>query len=259
MMRALLVLALLVGVASAQPSTAPSTDPAIALREANAAATAGDWARVSASWSRCSRVSSSARISPRRTGSPASRRCSRNRPSYTAADGHFLAYLASISTRSSIPRCIRRRSSRSSPTCARAIGRARAASEDAKRYAVLAAAAGRAVPERRQRRASSSAACSARSRSRTSRPTSCCARGASSRRARSARRSDATAATSRDRIQQRCADAACAQYRGRCRAHRHLRVWRVRRCPRLSSRRTRALARAVRQLNKRRRGCSACS
>jgi len=47
-MRALVLLVLLAGSALAQPSVEPSADPAIALREANAAATAGDWAAVSA-------------------------------------------------------------------------------------------------------------------------------------------------------------------------------------------------------------------
>ena len=93
MMRALLVLALLVGVASAQPSTAPSTDPAIALREANAAATAGDWARVSAIVE-----SLLARQLERADLGEAHRLAGiaamfAQPPSYTAADGHFLAYL----------------------------------------------------------------------------------------------------------------------------------------------------------------------
>jgi len=50
-MRALAAVAIIVGLAStagAQPAIPPSTDPAVALREANAAATAGDWARVNA-------------------------------------------------------------------------------------------------------------------------------------------------------------------------------------------------------------------
>jgi hypothetical protein len=45
--RALIVVALLARIAAAQPAVEPPTDPAVALREANAAATAGDWARVS--------------------------------------------------------------------------------------------------------------------------------------------------------------------------------------------------------------------
>jgi hypothetical protein len=59
MVLALLTVAVLAGVAAAQPVPAPSdmrgapsvtvpNDPATALREANAAATAGDWSRVSA-------------------------------------------------------------------------------------------------------------------------------------------------------------------------------------------------------------------
>jgi hypothetical protein len=47
-MRALLIVMLVVSSVGAQPAVAPPTDPAVALREANAAATAGDWARVSA-------------------------------------------------------------------------------------------------------------------------------------------------------------------------------------------------------------------
>ena len=47
-MRALAILVLLAGTAAAQPGGVPSVDPAVALRDANAAATAGDWARVSA-------------------------------------------------------------------------------------------------------------------------------------------------------------------------------------------------------------------
>ncbi|HEY5923024.1 MAG TPA: hypothetical protein VIV11_15195 [Kofleriaceae bacterium] len=47
-MRALAIVLVLAGSAAAQPAIAPSSDPAVALREANAAATAGDWARVSA-------------------------------------------------------------------------------------------------------------------------------------------------------------------------------------------------------------------
>src|SRR4051812_33899555 len=47
-MRPLLVLLVVARVASAQPSAEPSSDPALALREANAAAPAGDWARVTA-------------------------------------------------------------------------------------------------------------------------------------------------------------------------------------------------------------------
>jgi hypothetical protein len=46
--RVLLVVLVLVRVAAAQPAVLPPSDPAVALREANAAATAGDWARVSA-------------------------------------------------------------------------------------------------------------------------------------------------------------------------------------------------------------------
>jgi hypothetical protein len=48
MMRALAIIMLLAASAAAQPSVAPPSDPGVALREANAAATAGDWARVSA-------------------------------------------------------------------------------------------------------------------------------------------------------------------------------------------------------------------
>ena len=47
-MRALAVLLLCAGVAHAQPSEQVPADPALALREANAAANAGDWARVAA-------------------------------------------------------------------------------------------------------------------------------------------------------------------------------------------------------------------
>ena len=47
-MRALAILLVLAGSAAAQPNVAPPTDPSVALREANAAASAGDWARVSA-------------------------------------------------------------------------------------------------------------------------------------------------------------------------------------------------------------------
>ncbi len=46
--RALVIVALLASAALAQPAIAPSSDPAVALREANVAASAGDWARVSA-------------------------------------------------------------------------------------------------------------------------------------------------------------------------------------------------------------------
>ena len=47
-MRALVVLALCAGIAHGQPAEVVPADPAVALREANAAATAGDWARVAA-------------------------------------------------------------------------------------------------------------------------------------------------------------------------------------------------------------------
>lgn len=47
-MRALAVLLLCAGVAHGQPSEQVPADPAVALREANAAANAGDWARVAA-------------------------------------------------------------------------------------------------------------------------------------------------------------------------------------------------------------------
>ncbi|HEY5950421.1 MAG TPA: hypothetical protein VIV40_33250 [Kofleriaceae bacterium] len=49
-MRALIVAVMLglVATAYAQPSVDPSSDPSLALREANAAATAGDWQRVAA-------------------------------------------------------------------------------------------------------------------------------------------------------------------------------------------------------------------
>ena len=47
-MRALVIVMLFVASAAAQPATQAPADPALALREANAAATAGDWARVSA-------------------------------------------------------------------------------------------------------------------------------------------------------------------------------------------------------------------
>jgi hypothetical protein len=47
-MRVLVIVALLAATAAAQPAQSPPADPAVALREANAAAAAGDWARVSA-------------------------------------------------------------------------------------------------------------------------------------------------------------------------------------------------------------------
>jgi hypothetical protein len=46
--RVLLLLALLAPLAAAQPGVPPPADPASALREANAAATAGEWDRVAA-------------------------------------------------------------------------------------------------------------------------------------------------------------------------------------------------------------------
>lgn len=98
-MRALLVVvlatgaALVAGVAHAQPSAEPSTDPAVALREANAAATAGDWARVSATVQPLL-----ARQLGRADLGEAHRLAGiaamfEQPPDYAAADEHFLAYL----------------------------------------------------------------------------------------------------------------------------------------------------------------------
>lgn len=92
-MRALLVLALVTGVAYAQPSVEPSTDPAVALREANSAALAGDWARVSAT------VQPLLALQLQRADLAEAHRLAgiaamfEQPPRYAAADEHFLAYL----------------------------------------------------------------------------------------------------------------------------------------------------------------------
>ncbi len=105
-MRVLVVLALLAGVAYAQPSGSspsgagppgstlgPSRDPAVALREANAAATAGDWGRVSAT------VQPLLALQLERADLAEAHRLAgiaamfEQPPNYAAADEHFLAYL----------------------------------------------------------------------------------------------------------------------------------------------------------------------
>ena len=82
---AVLALALAARLAAAQA-------PSDALRDGNTAATAGDWARVSALVDPLLRgAAARPPISPRRTGSPASRRSSPAQRD--VAEAHFLAYL----------------------------------------------------------------------------------------------------------------------------------------------------------------------
>ena len=93
MMRALVILLLATSTAIAQPSSEPATDPAVALREANAAATAGDWARVQAFVQPLlSRQLERADLAEahRLAGIAA---MFADPPNYQIADFHFLAYL----------------------------------------------------------------------------------------------------------------------------------------------------------------------
>lgn len=96
-MRALVILVVLTSTALAQPSAtpavAPAADPAVALREANAAATAGDWSRVSAYVQPLL-----ARQLERADLAEAHRLAGiaamfEQPPAYERADYHFLAYL----------------------------------------------------------------------------------------------------------------------------------------------------------------------
>lgn len=93
MVRALVILVLATSSALAQPALEPPRDPAVALREANAAATAGDWGRVAAY------VQPLLSLQLGRADLAEAHRLAgiaamfTDPPSYELADYHFLAYL----------------------------------------------------------------------------------------------------------------------------------------------------------------------